>query len=102
MDVTLACYVIIITTTFLLCSSPISLVTGLLSPSYIHQSTEGGYIISLHYLLQGEDVTLVERRIMLSHVLNALNLFLTMKRDISNMSETGVYIVAERLIACLH
>jgi len=58
--------------------------------------------ISLCWLLKGKDMASVEKKIILSHVMNAMNVFLTMKRDMNNISQTGIYIVAGIIFACLH
>ena len=51
--------------------------------------------ISLHCLFKEKDMALVERKIMLTHITNAMKLFLTMNIDVNNMSVAGVYIQLE-------
>jgi len=47
-------------------------------------------------------MTSVERKMMLSHVMKAMKLFLTMNIDVNNLSAAGNYIIYGVIFACLH
>ena len=44
-------------------------------------------------LFEERDMALVERKIMSTHVINAVKLFFTMNTDVNVLSVTGVYII---------
>jgi len=44
-------------------------------------------------LFEERDMALVERKIMATHVINAVKLFFTMNTDVNVLSMTGVYII---------
>ena len=80
-----------------------------LLPSEQRQSTEGrvlelcmhkqlhcsrGIVVCLlHYLSKEKDMALVQRKIMVAHVIDAVKLFFTMNPDVNMLSVTGVYIM---------